>query len=397
MNEFEYIDEIKAPEAWKASAKELWTDAPAERRSALRLLRPLPLAAVIAVLLIGTALAVGSLAGGQGLLRLFDMTNEEFDVLADSEDSSITTPEASDTHDGITISVERCVIDAESLRAAIRIDGLEVPEGQEPFVYECSVSVDGERAWDVGWSVYNGLAWNGTNFVYDDGTPAELDGNGGVIPRYVRVDGSIEFDLDVRPAETVEMENLPGREITIQVGLVGCGEHWEWHPESAIEGPWVLNWIAEGNAARRSWELNEPLGDSGATVKTVTLSAASAHILYDYPEPETIEMEVVASSNTPPDPNAPEVNDADGQTPTETMLVDPPQLCGIVLRDGTEYTVATGGGTYGYNDENSTFEVDASLTRIIDPDEVAALVFHEVGIGDVPDSEAEFYTVTLPE
>ena len=57
MNEFEYIDEIKAPEAWKASAKELWTDAPAERRSALRLLRPLPLAAVIAVLLIGTAAA----------------------------------------------------------------------------------------------------------------------------------------------------------------------------------------------------------------------------------------------------------------------------------------------------------------------------------------------------
>lgn len=57
MNEFEYIDEIKAPEAWKASAKELWTDAPAERRSALRLLRPLPMAAVIACLLIVSAAA----------------------------------------------------------------------------------------------------------------------------------------------------------------------------------------------------------------------------------------------------------------------------------------------------------------------------------------------------
>lgn len=57
MNEFEYIDEIKAPEAWKTSAKALWTDASAERRTTLRLLRPLPMAAVIACLLIVSAAA----------------------------------------------------------------------------------------------------------------------------------------------------------------------------------------------------------------------------------------------------------------------------------------------------------------------------------------------------
>ena len=57
MNSFKVIDEIKAPEAWKASAKALWTDESAERGTALRLLRPLPLAAVIACLLIVSAAA----------------------------------------------------------------------------------------------------------------------------------------------------------------------------------------------------------------------------------------------------------------------------------------------------------------------------------------------------
>ena len=57
MNEFEYMDEIKAPETWKTSAKALWTDAPAKRRTTLRLLRPLPMAAVIACLLIVSAAA----------------------------------------------------------------------------------------------------------------------------------------------------------------------------------------------------------------------------------------------------------------------------------------------------------------------------------------------------
>ena len=57
MKDLQYMNEIKAPEAWKASAKALWNDAPTERKSSLRLLRPLPLAAAIACLLIVSAAA----------------------------------------------------------------------------------------------------------------------------------------------------------------------------------------------------------------------------------------------------------------------------------------------------------------------------------------------------
>lgn len=57
MNQYRILDEIKAPEAWKASAKALWNDKETQHKSSLRILRPLPLAAVIAVLLIGTAAA----------------------------------------------------------------------------------------------------------------------------------------------------------------------------------------------------------------------------------------------------------------------------------------------------------------------------------------------------
>ena len=57
MNEFEYMDEIKAPEAWKTSAKKLWNDPAAKHKTGFRILRPLPIAAVIACLLIVSAAA----------------------------------------------------------------------------------------------------------------------------------------------------------------------------------------------------------------------------------------------------------------------------------------------------------------------------------------------------
>ena len=57
MKKLQALDEIKAPEAWKASARDLWSDAATEHKRSLRILRPLPLAAVIACLLIVSAAA----------------------------------------------------------------------------------------------------------------------------------------------------------------------------------------------------------------------------------------------------------------------------------------------------------------------------------------------------
>ena len=45
-----------------------------------------------------------------------------------------------------------------------------------------------------------------------------------------------------------------------------------------------------------------------------------------------------------------------------------------------------------------SYHADMSLNTVIDPDEVAALVFREVGEGDEPDGgKAVYYTVELPE
>lgn len=57
MNRFEAMREIKTPETWKASAKALWNQK-TPRRGPRRYLRPLPVAAAIACLLVGTAAAI---------------------------------------------------------------------------------------------------------------------------------------------------------------------------------------------------------------------------------------------------------------------------------------------------------------------------------------------------
>ncbi len=85
MNTFKVMDEIKAPEAWKASAKELWTDAPTERKGTLRLLRPLPMAAVIACLLIGTALAAAVISSNRNPI-VVENDEEAQSVAAELED-----------------------------------------------------------------------------------------------------------------------------------------------------------------------------------------------------------------------------------------------------------------------------------------------------------------------
>ena len=345
--------------------------------------RTLLIAAVVAVLLIGTALAVTAPSWSPGLLERLDLTEDEAAALEDTE--LVSTPAVSDTHDGVTVSIEKAVVNGDTALLGLRIEGLDIPEGYTLAWGEPSLTIGGDRApgWFIG--VYEGLHWDDERFVYDDGTPAPLSEEGYPIPRIVRADDSVELDISITGLG--DMDTLVGKEITLTIYRLGTvrpamGPE---TPEYTAEGPWVLSWTAEGAEIDRTWVLDAPLGH-GITLTSVTLSMLSAHIEYEYP-PLTIVGD--------------HAYDADGNE----LLEEPPEPYKVILKDGTEYTAFFGAVTAGPDaddlsdlENGFTYKADMELTRIIDPDEVAALVFREMGQGDAPDGgKAVYYTVTLPE
>lgn len=344
--------------------------------------KTLLIAAVVAALLIGTALAVTYSSWSPGLQSRLQLSDEEAAALEDTE--LVSTPAVSDTHDGVTVSIEKAVVNGDTALLGLRIDGLDIPEDYTLAWGEPDLTIDGDRApaWFIG--VYEGLHWDGKRFVYDDGTPAPLAEEGYPIPRIVRGDGSVELDVSITGLG--DLDTLVGKEITMTIyrlGTVQLGID----PKTAeytAEGPWVLSWTAEGAETDRTWVLDAPLGH-GITLTSVKLSMLSAHIEYEYP-PLTIVGE--------------HAYDANGNE----LLEEPPEPYKIILKDGTEYAAFFGAGTGGPDaddlsdlEKGFTYKEDMELTRIIDPDEVAALVFREVGYGDVPEGVLETYTVTLPD
>ena len=346
--------------------------------------RTILIAAAAAVLLLGTALAVTYSSWSPGLLDRLNLTEEEAAALEETE--LVSRPLASDTHDGVTVSVEQSVADGNVALIALRVEGLEVPEGQCPVWGEPQLTLDGEP--EENWSIiaYNDLTWDGQSFVYSDGTEAKQTEEGVPIPRYMREDGFVEIDIDIEPGEN-ETDSLVGRTVSLRIDRLGIapvtvGYVPEQERTYTAEGPWILTWTLEGNEISRTWTLNEPLGDTGAAVMDVTLSALSVHIDYDYPLQMIDEIAF----------------DQDGNMVTVQIVREPPILSKIVMKDGEEYSGVLGGGTFGYADDDETvYRIDMTLNRIIDPDEIAALVFREVGIGDEPESARAMYTVTLPD
>ena len=342
--------------------------------------RTLLIAAVIAVLLLGTALAATYSSWSPGLQRFLQISDEGLAAL--EETKLVSRPLASDTHDGVTISLEQAVVDGGTAIVSLRVEGMDVPEGRMPVLGQTLVAIDGETADSWGVSVYDDLFWEAEGVVYSDGTPAEKNEDGVYIPHAIREDGSFEIDVHFSGMSKTDM--LVGKEITVAIDRLGVAligntlQDRTW----IAEGPWELTWTAEGSETVREWTLNEPLF-YGITLTDVRLSPISMRLILEYPPLTNIDGEFY---------------NEDGQAFVE---LEPFILSKLVMKDGTVYTGIFAGGSGGPEVDNDglserfSYRYDRSLNRVIDPDEVAALVF---GIGNGPDGwPEEYYTVTLPD
>ncbi len=149
---------------------------------------------------------------------------------------------------------------------------------------------------------------------------------------------------------------------TVHVEFVNLGTVYKAGYENAVDGEWAFDIAIPENSTAELCKLDETLGDSGATVRSVELSPVSIRVNYEF-EGSSYEEEGVG---------------ADGKPITATFYTEPPRFGGVRLRDGTKLPLITNGGMTGYTDEShKEYYSLIAFDRVIDIDQVDALLFQK--------------------
>ena len=165
----------------------------------------------------------------------------------------------------------------------------------------------------------------------------------------IAADGSIEYDFWARAGD--KLGTLSGREISITIESLGVsGKGGPYQP--LVEGPWVLTWTPRSNSDRLTVRLDAPIGDTGLRLLSAEISPVSAKV--------SLKLDKLWVGY-------------------ETLDDFDWQLTGVRLRDGTALTGIFGPPTeVGYTDIDALIlEMDYSSNRILEPNEVDALIFTE--------------------
>ena len=208
-----------------------------------------------------------------------------------------------------------------------------------------------------------------------DGSPAQMDAEGGIIPDYYNAEGKMELDVRLSPVDGKgnDLSDLSGKTIAVQMNDFGD-----------TAGTWRLEWTLGEEEGAVKAQPEAALGDSGATVTSVALFQTSAVICYDFPKQELQGKAV----------------DENGNIVTFTEYAEPPAFVGLQMQDGTVCAegLLSGGGSSGYiNAEGDVFVTRVSFAKVIDPNQVQSLLFlKEEGSSDKTGSIAEHcYVVDL--
>lgn len=271
------------------------------------------------------------------------------------------------TDKGITITAVQSIVDPYRATIVFRVDGLELPEGEQPSLIGGVMSINGKTP-NIGWlgRIYQKLETQPDgSLTYDDGTPVEYDSNHAVIPRYLDENGSFEYILDVSMPPSVQKNGLQPKEhlnneIVVQFFSVGMYEGLE--HKSLVDGDWTLKWTVTGMDKTLDVQPNVPIGDSGFTLNSVSLAAISAKLIMTddlYANPDKFGGKQV------------------------TRLAQNPVLTGFRMKDGSyveiDFNAKSGSGTTPIDED--TYEISETY-QIIDPENVVGLVFYNIATYD---------------
>lgn len=295
---------------------------------------------ILLILTMATAVAAGVLYLGRGLDAELQITEEIREVYQETE--LFDAPDLSVTQNGVTVKMDECIVDEHAAYLAFRVSGYATEPGQQPAFANTECTIGEEYfSWCADFS--NGLVTGPDGrAVYPDGSVPEdysklsyLDENGELV--YIISLWTDDFSLIGR---------------TIRVELTDLGVYTgNWGDvNTAVEGDWTFEWELKGSAKALDVNgLNVPIGKTGSTFTSIHLS------------PIHVQMTMKVPRNP---------------SPVEEDDTNEPYFYGIQLKDGTRYMPISEGGTTGYMAaDGDAFYQMFMLNRIIDPEQVEALLF----------------------
>ena len=259
------------------------------------------------------------------------------------------------TDQGITITAVQSIVDNYRAEITFRIEGFELPEGEEPFAWP-RVTIDGKRDYYVSQTggFYDGTTRNDKGeWVYaSDGSPVKYDDTKPFSPAildYVAEDGSLEYTHYINFHETDG--RYMGKEIVFTFSSIDFQPHTktgEFVPQ--VKGNWELKWTLTGTSDSISITPNAKIGDSEVILLDAEigqLSVKTRYQLKDYWEG------------------------------WDELVTLPQAVCGIRMKDGSEHICIP--STSGFEDqENMIYFIESTMfDAILDVSQVESLMFHK--------------------
>ena len=315
-------------------------------------------AALIATMTVGAVSAYAAYTnwshGMKEELRISEeqQKNLEANGMAAFSDASVTDA-------GVTVTAQQSITDNYYTYLSFKVEGYSVEKGVQPDFETISVTADGQ---DVSWGgrFYDGMISGDDGMVVNaDGSVPETEADGSMIENYVMDDGSLEYHMILK---SHEKGFFTGKQLHVELENLGTVAKAQYFPD--IEGSWKLDMTLGGADTAKYIETNEKLGDTETIVTGVELSPVSMRITYDFPKTE---------------PRMEEFEDENGEIQTIAWPAQPPFAFGIRLKDGTvRKYISAGGESTGYtSEEGQEYVVSFPLDRVIDPDQVEAVLFRE--------------------
>ena len=315
-------------------------------------------AALIATMTVGAVSAYAAYTnwshGMKEELRISEeqQKNLEANGMAAFSDASVTDA-------GVTVTAQQSITDNYYTYLSFKVEGYQVEKGVQPDFETISVTADGQNvSW--GGSFYDGMISGDDGMVVNaDGSAPETEADGSMIENYVMDDGSLEYHMILK---SHEKGFFTGKQLHVELENLGTVAKAQYFPD--IEGNWILDMTLGGADTAKYIETNEKLGDTETIVTGVELSPVSMRVTYDFPKTE---------------PRMEEFEDENGEIQTIAWPAQPPFAFGIRLKDGTVMKyISAGSESTGYtSEEGQEYVVSFPLDRVIDPDQVEAVLFSE--------------------